>query len=595
MKIFKYLVAALLLATPAYAQKTKAELNAEIATSFPNNNSGTITPSVLRKVTGDIVSAIMPTAPVVAGNLACFNGVTGLLKDCGTSPISNPLVVGTTPITSGATNGLLYNNSSVLGNLATANNGVLVTNGTGIPFISTTLPSGLVLPGYALLSANNTWTGLNTFTNATGVAVNGMVRVETPSSAFPTSDLGPGGLNWITFSNTATYSYVHAFFPGNQNYLKSANATIVNTPGSGTFGPAAADVAHLFSVKKDNYLTSTLEGEIDTVIVIASQGLFGDVGGYVADVTKVKGATGTGGAGAAELAARYVDSSGNVLNSVHFLPSFMESQAGVSGGNGYGAYVDSWNGVNYAGYYVGSFLGNSSTTGWNYAFIAAGDRTLGAQYFRVVGDRVGGALKPGDIIQGFTGQTKTIRTEGGTLKVRNTADTTTLLSVTDAGVASLNQLSIAGAQIGGANFTLHTIADQNIYVFGNVNSGAAINGINDAGNAFAPLTVGGSSLFFQTGGSNKMSLYPSGGLVLGASLPADPGADNFAAAGKIIAASTLKHGVSTVAILPTCNAGAEGTRSGVTDANATTFLSVVAGGGSNHVPVYCNGTAWVIG
>ena len=50
-----------------------------------------------------------------------------------------------------------------------------------------------------------------------------------------------------------------------------------------------------------------------------------------------------------------------------------------------------------------------------------------------------------------------------------------------------------------------------------------------------------------------------------------------------------------VASLQACNAGAKGTRSFVTDANATTFLSTVAGGGANNVPVVCNGTNWVIG
>jgi len=52
---------------------------------------------------------------------------------------------------------------------------------------------------------------------------------------------------------------------------------------------------------------------------------------------------------------------------------------------------------------------------------------------------------------------------------------------------------------------------------------------------------------------------------------------------------------TTVGALPTCNAAAEGTEYGVTDANATTFHASVAAGGSNHVQVYCNGTNWVIG
>jgi hypothetical protein len=52
---------------------------------------------------------------------------------------------------------------------------------------------------------------------------------------------------------------------------------------------------------------------------------------------------------------------------------------------------------------------------------------------------------------------------------------------------------------------------------------------------------------------------------------------------------------TTVSGLPTCQSDTEGTRMSVNDATATTFYSTVVGGGSNHVPVYCNGTVWVIG
>lgn len=53
--------------------------------------------------------------------------------------------------------------------------------------------------------------------------------------------------------------------------------------------------------------------------------------------------------------------------------------------------------------------------------------------------------------------------------------------------------------------------------------------------------------------------------------------------------------VTTVGSLPTAAAGLAGQRAIVTDANATTFLSTVAAGGSNVVPVFCTGAAWVIG
>ena len=57
--------------------------------------------------------------------------------------------------------------------------------------------------------------------------------------------------------------------------------------------------------------------------------------------------------------------------------------------------------------------------------------------------------------------------------------------------------------------------------------------------------------------------------------------------------TSITVGVSTVSGLPTD--ATQGDRRTVTDANATTFASVVAGGGSNIVPVYWDGTDWRIG
>lgn len=56
----------------------------------------------------------------------------------------------------------------------------------------------------------------------------------------------------------------------------------------------------------------------------------------------------------------------------------------------------------------------------------------------------------------------------------------------------------------------------------------------------------------------------------------------------------LKVPLSTVAGLPTCNAGNEGLRWGVTDANGPTSLSAVIGAGGVHVSVYCNNTNWIV-
>ncbi len=54
-------------------------------------------------------------------------------------------------------------------------------------------------------------------------------------------------------------------------------------------------------------------------------------------------------------------------------------------------------------------------------------------------------------------------------------------------------------------------------------------------------------------------------------------------------------GVLTVATLPTAATAGAGARAFVSDANATTFASIVAGGGANNVPVYSDGSNWRIG
>jgi len=55
----------------------------------------------------------------------------------------------------------------------------------------------------------------------------------------------------------------------------------------------------------------------------------------------------------------------------------------------------------------------------------------------------------------------------------------------------------------------------------------------------------------------------------------------------------LQVSIYTVATLPACNASFEGQMEGVSDAVSPSYLATVTGGGSTHVPVYCNGTSWV--
>jgi hypothetical protein len=69
------------------------------------------------------------------------------------SSSSSTITIGSTGISGGTPNGLLYDSAGAVGNLATGNNGVLVTSSGGVPSISTTLPSGLTAPNLNLTGA----------------------------------------------------------------------------------------------------------------------------------------------------------------------------------------------------------------------------------------------------------------------------------------------------------------------------------------------------------------------------------------------------------------------------------------------------------
>jgi hypothetical protein len=107
------------------------------------------------------------------GQLALFSAATnGLLQRTGLS-------LGTI----GAVNTLSWFSSvGVWSSLATANSGVLVTSGAGVPSISTTLPSGLAMGTPASITLTNA-TGLPISTGVSGLGTGIATFLATPSSA----------------------------------------------------------------------------------------------------------------------------------------------------------------------------------------------------------------------------------------------------------------------------------------------------------------------------------------------------------------------------------------------------------------------------
>ncbi len=68
-----------------------------------------------------------------------------------------------------------------------------------------------------------------------------------------------------------------------------------------------------------------------------------------------------------------------------------------------------------------------------------------------------------------------------------------------------------------------------------------------------------------------------------------------AAMSALTVGSYVKVEAVTVANLPSAVTAGAGARAMVSNASATTFNSIVAGGGANIVPVFSDGTNWRIG
>ena len=185
--------------------------------------------SAITSLTGDVTA----TGPGVSTATLAASGVTpGTYGSSTTVPVvtvdakgritsvttTTPgITVGSTVVTSGVTNGLLYANGSVLGNLATLGSGVLVTSAGGIPSIATTLPSGLTVP-------SPTFTGTETFPDAatwTSSGISKVAALSTGSATIPSAgNINVSGQYQVSGSqiaasnlsdgNTGTGAIVHA-------------------------------------------------------------------------------------------------------------------------------------------------------------------------------------------------------------------------------------------------------------------------------------------------------------------------------------------------------------------------------------------------
>lgn len=212
-----------LITTPSIAAAAGFSIPPGVAPTSPiNGNIWTTNIGMYVRIAGNTIGPLIGTAQIpsatdISPGLAQCDTTT---TSCGTGgvihvvgAVASSVGVGTTTITSGTANGLFYDNAGVLGNLATANNGVAVTDGSGNPSISTTLPSGLAATNMTLTTptlgvAGGTSLALGGATIGTNaLAVTGTVLFNTPLS------LASGGTaaNLTASNGGIVYSGASAF------------------------------------------------------------------------------------------------------------------------------------------------------------------------------------------------------------------------------------------------------------------------------------------------------------------------------------------------------------------------------------------------
>jgi len=187
--------------------------------TFPNA-SATSRKIIVSDGTNWIPSTETYAIPGTSGNVLTSNG---------TNWTSAP-PVGTGTVNSGTINQLAWYaaTGTVVSGLSTGNNGVLVTNGTGVPSISTTLPTGLTIPGYAVVGANGDITSMTGLTQYLQAPLG--VKGSNSQIVVTFSDNSASAVNYIALGNNITGNS-----PAVQALGSDANI-ILDLKGKGTGG-----------------------------------------------------------------------------------------------------------------------------------------------------------------------------------------------------------------------------------------------------------------------------------------------------------------------------------------------------------------------
>jgi hypothetical protein len=210
-------------------------------------NFGTAPPeSIVFNINGS--SQGFPTVsplPVVVGDIVCFTTTGGGLKDCGSAPSTNPLVVGTTPISGGTSSRVLFDNAGKVGEYPITGTGSVALSAsptfTGTPVLSTPTATSLALGGATIGGNAFAVTGTSLFNSAItygGVALNNAVTgtgnmVLSASPTLTGTTLAPTIAGGSAPGSTLTLESTSNGSPsGDSTTINGTTITIANSQGA---------------------------------------------------------------------------------------------------------------------------------------------------------------------------------------------------------------------------------------------------------------------------------------------------------------------------------------------------------------------------
>lgn len=318
-------------------------------------------------------------------------------------------------------------------------------------------------------------------------------------SAATTNWLGPFGGTWVAGNRwsmdlTSTYGGSRAV----------AIFRMVST-GSGTNGPATADLALMISAEKRDWKTSLIQGEVDPLSVAFRQGKYGDASGLLINGKKVfDGALAYGFTGA-EGALYWTDGTSDTTG-IHYGVKFTLGQMINAGGS------DVRDGG--VGLSLGALVGDVASASPKSAFVARGDGA-GGKWLRVL-VASSSSLEADNYFQitgGSDGETPTmrfgkaasnsatLRNIAGTLQVINHAGDPILNLVQSTKTADL----FGGLKVGGTSGVRLTAMLENTVNldFGSIAAGgvlsltATVTGVGSTDElTVTPITYASGSLSF---------------------------------------------------------------------------------------------------